>query len=638
MQASLNRALRAAFRDTGAVIAGHKPSLRAAMEGAGFSHEAAELVAGNDLLLVTGLPPGDVSRLVDALSEQFLPPVGEVVPEDVWIPEGAAVNPARSGFCAALGVATKIARGEMVVVARTVVVPAGQIVTRHARELLDQFGLKPCTRRVLIRHAIIDGDPCPLEPAMLSPRQLVQLVEGAVTRGVLDVLSVSMLAGFPQKSGSTSTMTSGVLYTAADDTSGACAYLTGSTIVLSNVNVTTIGGTSSEDSSSFYGLNAGVLAAKGGVVKMVNVSILTTGKGANGAFAYNGTLTMANSTIVCYGSLGHGVDSTYGGYIRIDNVDITTYGAHGAPLSNDRGGGTVIAYGGTMKASGQGSPGIYSTGTIETHGCSISATNTEAITIEGRNKAHLYDGTYISGVCQGVKIYCSTSGDATAGRSSLIIKDSTLELTSASSSVCLSDTKSLIYVDGTNDEEAEITLENATLVSAFSTLLWAIKGANVLLTAVSQTLSGNALASSTSTAVLYFNTSSTLNGRSRGVSIVIDSTSTWNVTGQSWATALTTAGTIKLSKTAATITVSGTATLGGALVLPSTFTEGTSSVITATSLSGQFSSVTINSTSRTVSVTYTSTSVTVTVTGSATGTETADTDSLTISDTLWMSL
>eukprot|EP00727_Mastigamoeba_balamuthi_P008823 m51a1_g4563 hypothetical protein (549) ;mRNA; r:120883-122529 len=437
-----------------------------------------------------------------------------------------------------------------------------------------------------------------------------------------------------QKSGSTSTMTSGVLYTATDDTSGACAYLTGSTIVLSNVNVTTIGGTSSEDSSSFYGLNAGVLAAKGGVVKMVNVSILTTGKGANGAFAYNGTLTMANSTIVCYGSLGHGVDSTYGGYIRIDNVDITTYGAHGAPLSNDRGGGTVIAYGGTMKASGQGSPGIYSTGTIETHGCSISATNTEAITIEGRNKAHLYDGTYISGVCQGVKIYCSTSGDATAGRSSLIIKDSTLELSSASSSVCLSDTKALIYVDGTNDEEAEITLENAQLISPFSTLLWAINGANVKFTAVSQSLTGNALASSTTTAALYLNTSTTLQGRSRGVSLTIDSTSTWNVTGQSWATALSTTGTIQLSKTSATITVSGTATIGGSLVLPSTFAEGTYSVITASSLSGTFGHVTITSdTSRTVTASYTSTAVVVTVTGTATGSETDDTDNLTISDT-----
>eukprot|EP00727_Mastigamoeba_balamuthi_P006589 m51a1_g2550 hypothetical protein (541) ;mRNA; r:312414-314036 len=452
---------------------------------------------------------------------------------------------------------------------------------------------------------------------------------------VLAALSQSKLydAVLEQWSGQTTTKTGGTLFTSADDTSGACAYHTGSLIVLNGVNITTTGGTSNGDQSSFYGLNAGVLASHGGEVRMTNVTILTTGKGANGAFACNGTMTIANSTIICYASLGHGVDSTVGGTIRIDNVDIVTYGEHGAALSNDRGGGTVIAYGGRMRSEGQGSPGIYSTGTIETHGSHLEATNTEAATIEGRNVIGLYDGTYIKGVCQGVKIYCSTSGDASFGRATLTIKQSTLELSSTTSAKCITTSRALIYVDGTNDQEAQITVEDSQLVSSFGTVLWAINGANVLFNAVSQNLTGNVLASSTTTAALSLATSSVLAGRTNGVSLAIDSSSMWNVTGQSFLTGLTSTGTIALAKTAATITVTGKAVIGGTLQLPQSFQKGTFTVVAAAAVTGKFASVEIDGTGRTVSASYTSTAVAVTVGGDPIGDETADTDDISINDT-----
>jgi hypothetical protein len=54
---------------------------------------------------------------------------------------------------------------------------------------------------------------------------------------------------------------------------------------LADASITTTGNTSPQEASSFYGLNAGVLAAQGGKITITGGSITTGGAGANGAFA-----------------------------------------------------------------------------------------------------------------------------------------------------------------------------------------------------------------------------------------------------------------------------------------------------------------------------------------------------------------
>ena len=115
-----------------------------------------------------------------------------------------------------------------------------------------------------------------------------------------------------------------------------------------NPTVITSGKTSSGDNSSFYGLNAGVLAASGSTLNIYGGTVTTSGIGANGVFATgSGTVvTLSNVTIVCTGQLGHGVDATVGGTLYLTDVDIATGpGANSAAIATDRGGGTLEVQG-----------------------------------------------------------------------------------------------------------------------------------------------------------------------------------------------------------------------------------------------------------------------------------------------------
>ena len=57
-------------------------------------------------------------------------------------------------------------------------------------------------------------------------------------------------------------------------------------LVLTDVTVSTTGSSSSSDDSSFYGLDAGVLAFGGATIEEKGGSVTTTGNGANAVFAY----------------------------------------------------------------------------------------------------------------------------------------------------------------------------------------------------------------------------------------------------------------------------------------------------------------------------------------------------------------
>ena len=80
---------------------------------------------------------------------------------------------------------------------------------------------------------------------------------------------------------------------------------------LSDSTITGSGNTSSPDNSSFYGLNAGVLASSSSTIDLSNCTVSTTGTGANGVFATGtgSSVTLSDVIINCTGQLAHGVDA-----------------------------------------------------------------------------------------------------------------------------------------------------------------------------------------------------------------------------------------------------------------------------------------------------------------------------------------
>ncbi|MGE5411154.1 MAG: T9SS type A sorting domain-containing protein [Clostridiales bacterium] len=330
-------------------------------------------------------------------------------------------------------------------------------------------------------------------------------------------------------------------YTASSTDESGVKVTNSGALTLSNSSIITSGNSSSLDNSSFQGLNAGVLATSGSTINLSDCTVNTTGTGANGVFSYGSgtTVNMTRLTIKCTAQGGHAIMATGGGTMTATDVDMTTAGANSGAIATDRGGGTITVTGGKVIASGQDSPGIYSTGNIIVTGADISATGAEAAVIEGANSITLNKTSLTSSKANkwGVMIYQSMSGDAEGARGVFTTTDGTLSNTAA--------TGPLFYITNTT---AIITLNNTNVSAASGMLLkaaagnWGTTGKNggyANLTANKQKLSGDITVDALSAFTGELKDSSSLTGAinnsntASSVSLTLDATSKWILTANS---------------------------------------------------------------------------------------------------------
>ena len=346
----------------------------------------------------------------------------------------------------------------------------------------------------------------------------------------------------------------GETYTAANADQSAVYVNNSGKLTLTNAAITTSGNTSSQDNSSFHGLNAAVLAAGGSSINLSDSAIATSGGGANGAFATDArsSITLSNVTIQASADGAHGVMATNGGSLTLTNVDITTAGSSSGAIATGRGSGTINVTGGTVITSGQNSPDIYSTGAISVTGGTMRATGAEAAVIEGGNSITLTNTSLFSTMRNwGVLIYQSTSGDVqgTQGaQGSFTMTGGSLSYDPTSGP--------LFYV---TNATAVIKLKSVVISSASGILLkasagdWGTTGSNggdVIFTADSQTLTGDLVADNLSSISLTLQKDSTWTGTINGdhtaksTHLTLDATTSWYLTGDSYLTCLTDPGEI----------------------------------------------------------------------------------------------
>ena len=356
------------------------------------------------------------------------------------------------------------------------------------------------------------------------------------------------------------------LSTASDES--ALLISTSDTVTITDPTVTKSGGSDGGDSCSFYGLNAAVLVKGGTTTTITGGTVTSDANGANGVFCYGGnggrngadgdgtTLIIRDTTIVTTGDGSGGVMTTGGGVTCACDLDVTTSGRSSAAIRTDRGGGTVTVDGGTYTSNGLGSPAIYSTADITVSNAELTSNLSEGVCIEGLNSITLNncDLTANNTQCNGnatfhdtIMIYQSMSGDAASGTSHFTMTGGSL--TSRSGHV--------FHVTNTN---AVITLEDVEIVNedADDILLsvcadgWS-GGSNVAeLKAIKQQLSGAIKVGSDSGLTLTLTDGSSFEGSVDGsivnakgetvstevgaVSVTLDSTSTWTLTGDSYIT------------------------------------------------------------------------------------------------------
>ena len=332
--------------------------------------------------------------------------------------------------------------------------------------------------------------------------------------------------------------------------------------------MTKTGDSDGGDNCNFYGLNAAVLVKDGSEATITGGTVTSEADGANGIFCYGGnggqngaegdgtTVTIRDTVIKTTGDGSGGIMTTGGGTTYAYDLDVTTGGRSSAAIRTDRGGGTVVVDGGTYTTSGLGSPAIYSTADITVSNAVLTSNLSEGVCIEGLNSITLNDcdltadNTKQNGnatFLDTIMIYQSMSGDADSGTSHFTMTGGSL--TSKSGHV--------FHVTNTN---AVITLENVEISNEDSDNIllsvcddgWSGAENEATVNASSQVLSGAVLVGSNSTLTMNLTNGSSFEGYVDGkitnangetvsteagaVSVTLDSSSTWTLTGDSYVT------------------------------------------------------------------------------------------------------
>ncbi len=331
------------------------------------------------------------------------------------------------------------------------------------------------------------------------------------------------------------------------DQSGVYVFNSGQ-FTLDNSTISKTGDSSNVNQSNFYGLNAIVLAEDQSTITLTDSDLNSDAEGANGAFAYGegSNIYLEGCTITTTQNSSRGVDATFGGSVTLSDTTISTQGDHSAALATDRGEGTITATNCTGTTSGQGPPGIYSTGTFNITGGSYTATGSEAAAIEGLNSITLTDAAISGAVKRGVMIYQSMSGDSTLGTGKFTMSGGSLTNNSDGPVFFICNTTGVIHltsVEIVSNGDTFLAAEAPSEENSDTNPDWGDNGGTVTLTASNQTLSGDITCDEASSIAMTLseasNISGTIDTNNEGdVSLTLEEESNWTATADSYLTAL----------------------------------------------------------------------------------------------------
>ena len=343
------------------------------------------------------------------------------------------------------------------------------------------------------------------------------------------------------------------------------------------------------DSSSFYGVGAGLLVTDG-TVTVDNATITTDSAGGAGIFSYgNGNVTVSDSTITTRQDTSGGIHVAGGGTLTAKNLTVTTNGESSAAIRSDRGGGTMTVDGGSYTSNGTGSPAVYCTADISISNATLTANGSEAVCIEGLNSLKLTDCDLTGNIPENeqndcnwtVILYQSMSGDSEVGNSDFSMTGGSL--TSKNGGMFYTtNTESTFYlscVDLNYSDSNDFLLKCTGNSNARGWGSSGANGADCEFTADAQTMAGKIIWDSISQLDVTLQNKSTWtgsfvqdesnagNGGDGYANLTIDSSSAWIVDGDSTLSTLTCKGTIT-DEDGNTVTVKGSD--------GTTYVEGTS--------------------------------------------------------------
>ncbi|MBR1442549.1 MAG: S-layer homology domain-containing protein [Firmicutes bacterium] len=367
---------------------------------------------------------------------------------------------------------------------------------------------------------------------------------------------------------------SSISYTSVGDDENAL-LIDGAKTVLDNITADKSAGSSSNtENGDFYGVNAAILAKNGAQATIKNSSVKSSAKNGNGIFSYgNGTVVNISDTdITTTGDNSGGIQTTGGGTTNAENITVNTSGNSAAAIRSDRGGGTVNVNKGSYTSNGYNSPAVYSTADITVKNAELTANNSEALVIEGKNSIKLENCT-VSGNMSDTKgsssdenvhnimIYQSMSGDAAVGTSSLDVSGGTITgnngdmiyITNTHAVISLSD------VEFVNKDSENVFMRVCGNSASHGWGKAGSNGAQAEVTADGQKIDGNIIVDSISSLTLELKNGSVLTGtvnieeNSSGSAaennavVTVEEGSVWNLTGDCKVTSVDNKGTVNFN-------------------------------------------------------------------------------------------
>lgn len=318
-------------------------------------------------------------------------------------------------------------------------------------------------------------------------------------------------------------------------------------LTLDGCTLTKSGNSSGKEEKDFLGLNAIFTASEQSTASLQASTLTSSGTGANAIFSTgeDTKVTASDFKIYTTGDFSHGLFSVFSGSISASGGDITTKGDYCSPIFAGRDQGSIQVRDTTVSAEGSNSPCIYSSGTLNASKISGSATGSPIAIVTKGSSTVLKDCLLQGAGKAGIALFNTESEGTQEGRASLNIADSKLTTTSEGPMVYATN------VQGT------VTLKNTTLYYSSGILVkaagnksgrWGIPGKNggeLTLKGSRQTLTGDILCDSISTVALKLTEKSlfrgTINAKNtaKSISVSLDKSSRWEVTGDSYVSKLT---------------------------------------------------------------------------------------------------
>ena len=364
-------------------------------------------------------------------------------------------------------------------------------------------------------------------------------------------------------------------YTSTGDDENALR-VDGATVTLDGITVDkSAGATSNTENGDFYGVNAALLATNGATVTITNATVTSSAQNGNGVFSYGTgtTVNISESMITTTADNSGGIQTTGGGTTNATNLVVSTSGNSSAAIRSDRGGGTVNVDGGSYVSNGYNSPAVYSTADITVKNTFLTANNSEALVIEGKNSITLENCTVTGNMSDtkgssseenvhNVMIYQSMSGDADVGTSTFSMTGGTLTAKNGDM-IYVTNTHCVLTLSGVTIQNEDADGALLRVVGNSASHGWGTAGSNgaqVEFTADNQTLNGDIVVDTISTLNMKLTGGSTFTGTisivdnaqngtavSNNAVVTIESGCTWTLTGDCVITSLTNSGTINFN-------------------------------------------------------------------------------------------